>query len=147
MIYNIYIILKKKNINIYLIFIKNFINYLTQNKKKIIQFVDFGYFFFNNKIIKIFFLKIESKKKIILNIKKDFLLIFLILKKNINNFLLNLNLLSKYISKDFRIYSSLIKNNKYKNHLKITKNIKILKILKIFPNNFITYIKKINFFL
>ncbi|MFI4847198.1 MAG: hypothetical protein ACH6QJ_00940 [Candidatus Carsonella ruddii] len=147
MIYNIYIILKKKNINIYLIFIKNFINYLTQNKKKIIQFIDFGYFFFNNKIIKIFFLKIESKKKIILNIKKDFLLIFLILKKNINTFLLNLNLLSKYISKDFRIYSSLIKNNKYKNHLKITKNIKILKILKIFPNNFITYIKKINFFL
>ncbi|XRA05480.1 MAG: hypothetical protein ACN6LP_00320 [Candidatus Carsonella ruddii] len=146
MIYNIYIILKKKTTNIYLIFIKNFINYLLKNKKNIIQFIDFGYFFFNNKIIKIFFLKIESKKKLILNIKKDFLLIFLILKKNINVFLLNLNLLSKYISKDFRIYSSLIKNNKYKNHLILTKNIKILKILKIFPNNFITYIKKINFF-
>ncbi|MGK2931033.1 MAG: hypothetical protein ACSLEG_00295 [Candidatus Carsonella ruddii] len=146
MIYNIYIILKKKKNNIYSIFIKNLINYLLKNKIKIIYFIDFGYFFFGNKIIKIFFLKIQKQKKTILNIKKDFLLIFLILKKNINIFLLNLNLLSKYISKDFRIYSSIIKNNKYKNHLKLTKNIKILKILKIFPNNFIKYIKKINFF-
>ncbi|MGK2916035.1 MAG: hypothetical protein ACSLEH_00290 [Candidatus Carsonella ruddii] len=146
MIYNIYIILKKKKTNIYSFFLKNLINYLLKNKIIIIEFIDFGYFFFYNKIIKFFFLKIKLKKKFFLNIKKDFLLIFLILKKNINVFLLNLNLLSKYLSKDFRICSSLIKNNKYKNHLNLIKNIKILKIIKIIPNNFIIYIKKINFF-
>ncbi|MFI4870115.1 MAG: hypothetical protein ACH6QM_00620 [Candidatus Carsonella ruddii] len=146
MIYNIYIVLKKKKNNIYSFFLKKLINYLLKNKIIIIKFIDFGYYFFYNKIIKFFFLKIKFKKKIILNINKDFLLIFLILKKNINFFLLNLNLLSKYISKDFRICSSLIKNNKYKNHLNLIKNIKILKILKILPNNFIIYIKKINFF-
>ncbi|MFI4883749.1 MAG: hypothetical protein ACH6QQ_00900 [Candidatus Carsonella ruddii] len=145
MIYNIYIILKKKKNNIYLIFIKNLINFLLKSKIIIIQFIDFGYFFFYNKIIKFFFFKVKFKKNILI-IKKDCLLIFLVLKKNINVFLLNLNLLSKYIFKDFKIYSSLIKNNKYKNHLKLTKFIKILKLLKIFPNNFIIFIKKINFF-
>ncbi|UNB92134.1 hypothetical protein ACJEC8_00945 [Candidatus Carsonella ruddii] len=149
-IYNIYIILSKKNTEIYSIFIKSFISYFLKLKSKIIEILDYGYYFYNKKINKLYFFKICCNKKIIIkmlkifNHKKNFIINIIVLKNNINKYLLNLKLISYYISDKFKIYPSIIKKIKYKTHNKFSKIIKILRIMQILPNNFISYIKKIN---
>ncbi|XOD39046.1 MAG: hypothetical protein ACAF48_00360 [Candidatus Carsonella ruddii] len=150
--YNLYIIFKKKKKDLYSNFLKSFSSFFIRSDSNIIKILDFGNFFFNKKIKRMFFFEINCKKKVLnkipklLKTKKELINIFLILKKNINKYLLNLNFLNKYISKNFKLLPSFFSKIKYNKHNYYSKIIKNLKIIKIIPNNYINYIKKINFF-
>ncbi|WP_433927733.1 hypothetical protein [Candidatus Carsonella ruddii] len=151
-IINIYIILSKKKNDSYSNFLKSFVSFFIRSKSKILNILDFGNYFFNKKIKRMFYLEIKCENKVLNKIpklfktKKELIISFLILKKNINNYLINFTLIKDYISKNFKIFSSILKKIKYKTHNIYSKIIKKLKIINIIPNDYIYYIKKINFF-
>ncbi|ATX33492.1 hypothetical protein CUN91_00820 [Candidatus Carsonella ruddii] len=150
--YNIYIIFEKKKIDSYSNFLKSFSSFFLRSKSNILKILDFGNYFCNKKIKRIFFLEINCKKKVLnkipklLKTKKELIIFFLILKNNINKYLLNIFFLKKYISKNFRLKSSILTKIKYSKHNYYSKIIKNLKIINIIPINYIFYIKKINFY-
>ncbi|WGS66732.1 hypothetical protein MEJ65_00355 [Candidatus Carsonella ruddii] len=151
-IYNIYIILKvlKKELNSN--FLKSLISFFIRSRSNIIKIVDFGNYFYNKNVKRLFYLNINCKKNIIkkiyrlFKIKKDFIFNFLIIKKNLNNFILEFDNFKKNINKNFKIIPSILISVNFKNYNVYSKIIKNLKRINLIPTNFINYIKKINFF-
>ncbi|BFI90881.1 hypothetical protein [Candidatus Carsonella ruddii] len=150
--YNIYVTIKisKKELNS--VFIKSLISFFLRSKSRIIKIIDFGNYFSNKNINRLFYLKINCKKKIIKRIYKLFKIKryivnnFLIIKNNLNNFILDFDNFKQIINKNFKIIPSIIINISFKIHNIHSKIIKNLKRLSIIPIDFITYIKRINTF-
>ncbi|WP_432781943.1 hypothetical protein [Candidatus Carsonella ruddii] len=148
--YHIYIVLKIFNNNLYSNFFKSLTSFFIRSNSKIKLITDYGNYFNQKKIKRLFYLNIDCKKttlnKILklFKIKKDIIFNFIILKNNINFYIEYINNINSYVSQNFKIISSIIKNIKYKQYKHFSKTIKNLKILSIIPNNFISYIKKIN---
>ncbi|AFP83916.1 hypothetical protein [Candidatus Carsonella ruddii] len=150
-IYNIYIILKniKKEI---CIFLKSLISFFIRCKDDILNIIDFGNYFYNKKIKRLFYIKINCKKKNLikiyklLKIKKDIVYNYLIIKKNLNNYISNFNIIKKILNKKLKILPSILIKLNFKIHKIYSKIIKNLKKINILSIDFISYIKKINYF-
>ncbi|AFP84100.1 putative ribosomal protein s18 [Candidatus Carsonella ruddii HT isolate Thao2000] len=151
-IYNLYIILKNIKKELKCGFLKSLISFFVRSEDNIISIIDFGNYFYNKKIKRLFYLKINCKKtnlkKIykLLNIKKNIVYNYLIIKKNLNNYIIKFDIIKKFLNKRFKIIPSILINLKFKNHNFYSKIIKNLKQINLIPNNFISYIKKINYF-
>lgn len=149
--YHIYLILKKRKKELYSNILKSLVFFFIRLKLVIEKILDFGNYFYFNKIKRLFYLNIFCNKKIIKKIfkilknKNDIIFNFIIIKKNLNFFINNFNIFKNIISKKMKIISSIKNNLNYKIHNTYSKIIKNLKIINIIPNSFLLYIKKINF--